>query len=258
MMNSLVENVGQQGIPILAVTSGNLDSLSQGLLESHSTWIRATGFKAKTGEFCLLPNPIGEIDSVILGIDCSSNINAWGNLSRLLPPKTYSIKQELSVHQANMAALAWALGNYRFTKYRTANDEAANLILPANAGNDLVNRIVEGIFLARDLINRPAQDLGPTRLSSEVNEIAKRYDAQCYTIMGKTLLDKNYPAIHAVGRAAVAPPQLIDLHWGEANAPKITLVGKGVCFDTGGLDLKSSSGMRKMKKDMGGAATMLA
>jgi leucyl aminopeptidase len=154
-------------------------------------------------------------------------------------------------------ALGWALGCYAFTRYKARKRSFADLVWPAGADRGLVERLARGIGRARDLINTPTEHLGPTELAGAVEDLAARHDARCRIIAGEALLRENYPMIHAVGRASASPPALADLTWGDDAAPKVTLVGKGVCFDSGGLDLKPSGGMRLMKKDMGGAATLM-
>ncbi len=156
------------------------------------------------------------------------------------------------------AALAFALGSYRFTRYRKQDGKEVKLELPGNVDGEDLSRIVDGVTLARDLINTPANDLGPAELEAAARTLAARHGAEVRAVVGEDLLEQNFPLIHAVGRAAARPPRLIDLTWGEAGHPKITLIGKGVCFDSGGLDIKPESGMLNMKKDMGGAASMLA
>ena len=155
--------------------------------------------------------------------------------------------------------LGWALGAYRFNRYREAEREAARLVLPERRLRiGRAERIAEAIWMARDLINTPAEDMGPGDLAAAAADLAARFNASCSVVEGDALLDGNYPAIHAVGRASSRHPRLIDLTWGRSGAPSVTLVGKGVCFDTGGLNLKNAAGMLRMKKDMGGAAAVLA
>jgi leucyl aminopeptidase len=177
-------------------------------------------------------------------------------LPSLLPAGTYRFAN--TPHDARLAALAFALGAYRFARYRKAEDKDVRLELPEGVdGADLI-RIAEGVTLARDLINTPANDLGPAELESAARDVATRHRASFHAIVGENLLTENFPLIHAVGRAADRAPRLVDIGWGDPAHPKITLIGKGVCFDTGGLDIKTESGMLNMKKDMGGAATVLA
>jgi leucyl aminopeptidase len=179
-----------------------------------------------------------------------------GALPTLLPARTYRFPE--APPDARLAALAFALATYRFGRYRKLDEPMARLELPAGVDGEDLTRIAEGVFLARDLINTPANDMGPAELEEAARTLAARHGASFTTIVGDDLLKQNFPLIHAVGRAADRAPRLIDMIWGDSSHPKITLVGKGVCFDTGGLDIKPESGMLNMKKDMGGAASMLA
>ena len=157
-----------------------------------------------------------------------------------------------------MRRWAGSLGTYHFGRYRPKKKPAPKLVVPSGVDGAEISRIAEAVFLARNLINTPANDMGPQELSDAARAVAARHGAKFAEIAGEALLKKNYPLIHAVGRGSARPPRLIDLRWGNPGAPKVTLVGKGVCFDTGGYDLKSSAGMLTMKKDMGGAAVSLA
>ena len=177
-------------------------------------------------------------------------------LTQHLPDGVYRFAN--APHDARLGALAFALGMYRFTRYRKADARAIQLDLPQSVDRDELEHIVEGVTLARDLINTPANDMGPAQLEQAARKLASRHSATISAIVGDELLEKNFPLIHAVGRAAAGAPRLIDMSWGDANHPRVTLVGKGVCFDTGGLDIKPDTGMLNMKKDMGGAATALA
>jgi leucyl aminopeptidase len=181
-----------------------------------------------------------------------------GRLPGLLPPGDYRFDGGLK--DARLAALAFALGAYRFERYRKRDEQQARLVTPDGVDAAELARIVEGVALARDLINTPPNDMGPAELQDAAFALAKRHGAVARCTIGDKLLDENFPLIHAVGRAADAArtPRLIDLIWGDEGHPKVTLVGKGVCFDTGGLDLKPSAAMLLMKKDMGGAASVLA
>jgi leucyl aminopeptidase len=179
-----------------------------------------------------------------------------GRLATLLPAGHYRFAN--TPHDARLAALAVALGSYKFTRYRKAEASGVTLALSNEVDGADVSRIAEGVALARDLINTPANDMGPAELEEAARTLAARHGAKASAIVGDELLTQNFPLIHAVGRASPRAPRLVDFTWGDAAAPKITLVGKGVCFDTGGLDLKPSSGMLTMKKDMGGAACVLA
>jgi len=181
---------------------------------------------------------------------------AMAELPRALARGTFFIDGAVTSAEATNAAVAWSLGCYRFRRYKKGEDSRAVLLWPMGADRAQVQRIVAAVTLVRDLVNTPAEDMGPAELAAAAAAVAARYRAKVKVTTGPTLA-QSFPTIHAVGRAAARGPRLIDLRWGPARAPKVTLVGKGVCFDSGGLDLKPASGMRWMKKDMGGAATVL-
>ncbi|NIV73773.1 MAG: leucyl aminopeptidase family protein, partial [Gammaproteobacteria bacterium] len=179
---------------------------------------------------------------------------ALAHLPTALPAGSYRLAAEWPEDVIERAALGWALGVYQFTRYRKRAAPKAKLVVEPAGRLRRVRRQVEGIYRVRDLVNTPAEDMSPKDLAHTVKEMGRDFDASVKEIVGDALLSKNFPAIHAVGRAAAHPPRLIDLRWGKKQDPKLTLVGKGVCFDSGGLDLKPASGMRLMKKDMGGGA----
>jgi leucyl aminopeptidase len=182
---------------------------------------------------------------------------AVGLLPSVLPPSLYHLA-DASLN-GELAAIAWGLGAYRFRRYKSGDGEnVAQLRLPRGVEQARVLSIVEAVWLGRDLINTPASDMGPQELEEAAQQLAKRHGASVTSIVGDDLLAKNLPMVHAVGRASDRAPRLIDLTWGRSGAARITLVGKGICFDTGGLDIKPPSAMLIMKKDMGGAATALA
>jgi len=223
--------------------------------EPRQAWLAASGFTAEAGSLCLLPD--GE--AALFGWD-KTDFWSFAALPGKLPPGDWRIDAPLSAEQANGAALGWGLANYAFTRFKSkAKEKSAKprLVWPAGADRAQIARLIDAIGLARDLVNMPANALGPTALAEAALAVARRFGAESKIIVGDDLLAENYPIIHAVGRASADAPRLIDLRWGEASAPKVTLVGKGVCFDSGGLDLKSSSNMKLMKKDMGGAAIAL-
>ena len=216
-------------------------------------WLAGTGFKAKPGAVSLLP----DAGAVLVTADPAEPWDAAA-LQSALPAGDWRIDDPAGLLPPAYAALGWALAAYRFTRYRRDDAERPRLVLPEGPGVARSLHIGEATWQARDLVNTPANDLGPAELAEAVVEVAARFRAECQVTVGDDLLAANYPAVHAVGRASDRAPRLIDLRWGDAAAPKVTLVGKGVCFDTGGLDIKPSSGMLMMKKDMGGAALMLA
>jgi leucyl aminopeptidase len=247
-------------VPVTFVTAARWSEQRASLEAPASAFATAAGFEPRAGRHLLLPGKDGALAGVLFGLenadDPARDLMRAGALPGLLPEGTYRFAN--APHDARLAALAFALGSYRFARYRKADDKAMKLELPGNVDGVDLSRIVEGVALARDLINTPANDMGPGELETAAREVASRHSASFRAIVGSDLLSDNFPLIHAVGRAADRAPRLIDMSWGEPTHPKITLIGKGVCFDTGGLDIKPESGMLNMKKDMGGAATVLA
>ncbi len=280
MPDYLTSRGGARALPITPLAPDGLAPWLKSQTASVRKWIAATGFAAEPGTHALVPNGRGEFTRVVAGIDDGKpdGFFDWGGLAARLPIPAgrrgiYRIDADLEPATASRAALAWAVGTYRFDHYKsgqsgdkgksrtTGRRDFATLVWPKGADRAAVERTAEAIFLARDLINTPTSDMGPGDLAEAAQGLARRHKARCRVIAGDELLKKGYPAIHAVGRAAAArgprAPRLIDLTWGRTSHPKITLVGKGVCFDTGGLGLKPSGSMKLMKKDMGGAAHVL-
>jgi leucyl aminopeptidase len=247
-------------VPVTFVTTATWSEI-RGHLDARSrAFAEAAGFEPKTGRHVLLPAADGGLAGVLFGLepadDPAKDLLRPGALPGLLPGGTYRFAN--TPHDARLAALAFALGSYRFTRYRQAEDKEIRLELPAGVDGADLRRIAEAVGLARDLINTPANDMGPVELQTAAQTLATRHQASFRATIGADLITENFPLIHAVGRAADRAPRLIDMGWGDPSHPKITLIGKGVCFDTGGLDIKNDSGMLNMKKDMGGAATVLA
>ncbi|MEI7804169.1 MAG: leucyl aminopeptidase family protein [Hyphomicrobiales bacterium] len=245
-------------IPVWFAGTDTLDAVLGKLDAPARTFTRAAGFEAKGGRHLILPKPDGGIAAVLFGIEtakAAKDLFLPGRLSSLLPPGTYHFAN--APHDARLGALAFALGAYQFTRYRKAKAHGVRLVLPDGVDGDELTRIAEGVALARDLINTPSNDMGPAELEDAARALAKQHGAKIAVTIGDELV-KNFPLIHAVGMASPRAPRLIDLTWGKDSDPKITLVGKGVCFDTGGLDIKNDAGMLNMKKDMGGAACVLA
>jgi leucyl aminopeptidase len=245
------------GVPIMPVTPAELPAHLQALGPAAERWAEATRFAAEPGKLLLLPDESGRLSRVLAGVADGDRLWAIAHGPDALPEGTYRLDGVATGGDQTRLALGWALGSYGFTRYRKRERGLARLEWPAGADRDRVEALAEAFWLARDLINTPAEDLGPAELAGAVEDLAGRHGARMKLIVGEKLLDENYPAIHAVGRASTRAPRLADLTWGDERAPRLTLVGKGVCFDTGGLDLKPSSGMRMMKKDMGGAATLM-
>jgi len=247
-------------VPIWFVAAGTYAQVREQIGAAARRFAESAKFEPKPGQSLLLPGPDGALAGVLFGLEPADKPDKDrflpGRLPGLLPAGTYRFAN--TPHDSRLAALAFALGSYKFTRYRKTEPGCAQLELPEDIDGADLTRIAEGVTLARDLINTPANDMGPAELADAASALAQRHGAIFRAIVGDELLKQNFPLIHAVGHASPRAPRLIDVTWGDPAAPKITLVGKGVCFDTGGLDIKSDAGMLNMKKDMGGAACMLA
>ena len=242
-------------IPITPVSAAGLPQW----LDAHPAardWLAAVGFKGEPGTFAFLADGDQRAAAVLASPAEGEPVWAFAGMPAALPEGTYAIEAHDGVSPADLA-LGWALGSYAFTRYKPPKRRPATLAWPAKADRSEVERIANAVFLARDLINTPAEDMGPPQLADAALAVANAHGAKTQIIVGDELLERNYPTIHIVGRASARAPRLIDLRWGDERASKVTLVGKGVCFDTGGLDLKPREGMLEMKKDMGGAAVVL-
>jgi leucyl aminopeptidase len=261
----IVSDGGASGVPIWLAPQGGWKAALAHLASTQLAWLDANGFDGALRKHVLLPGSAGTIEGVVLGIGMPDGANVavstatlFGTLPPLLPAGTYRLGDP-SACDPTMAAIAWGLGSYAFRRYKANGARKGPvLIMPETADAKQAMAAVEGIWLGRDLINTPSNDMGPAELEIAARALGARHDATVDAVIGDDLIEKNFPLIHAVGRASVRPPRLIDLTWGRADAVKITLIGKGICFDTGGLDIKTASGMLLMKKDMGGAAAALA
>ena len=233
-----------QATPIWFVHSGNLDSVQKEIGERARAFVATAGFEAKAGRLLLLPAGDGKLAGALFGIekpgDSETDRFRPGQLSVLLPPGTYRFAN--APHDARLAALAFALGTYQFTRYRKTDTRKIHLVVPDGVDGDDLSRIVEGVTLCRDLTNTPSNDMGPAELEAAGRAFARRHGATVKVTSGDALA-KNFPLVNAVGAGSARKPRLIDITWGKPGDPKITLVGKGVCFDTGGLDIKPDSGM---------------
>lgn len=246
-------------IPIIPIETAVFAAWLKKQPAAIKRWVESAGFTAQAGEVSLVAGKDGALSSVLLGVEDHQGLWAYAALPESLPEGRYRIDAVLEKEGATNAAIGWALGCYRFERYKSKKKAAKwpDLVWPRNCDKGAVRRTADAIGLVRDLINTPAEDMGPAELATAARRLARTHKARARVVVGDALLKQNYPAIHAVGRASVNAPRLIDLTWGRRDAPKVTLVGKGVCFDTGGLDLKAAPGMLRMKKDMGGAAHVL-
>ena len=221
-------------------------------------WIESLGIAGNAGDLVVLPGRDGKAAGAVLVISAKPTLWDFGALGTKLPAGTWKLGDTAPVSPTD-AAVAIGLGLWKFERYKGKKSKpSAKFLWPAGADKTRATAMIEAISMARDLITTPSSDMGPADLAAAATEMAKKFKAKISITVGDDLLKKNYPTIHAVGRASVRAPRLIDLTWGNPKDPKVTLVGKGVCFDTGGLDLKPASGMLNMKKDMGGAATVMA
>lgn len=247
-------------IPLYIVQASAFDDWAATQPESVAAWLEANGFTASLGEVCLIPNESGVPEMAVVGYGKPAT-RARGRFhlakaAETLPAGTYHIETGLEGNELEEAALGWLLSGYQFTRYRQQKPNKVRLKAPENIDAARIEAIAAGEVLTRDLINTPATDMGPQELEDAFLALAAEHGARAQVVMGDDLLTQNLPMIHAVGRASDRAPRLLDMRWGDAG-PTLTLVGKGVCFDTGGLNIKPGSSMRLMKKDMGGAATVM-
>ncbi|WP_135211054.1 leucyl aminopeptidase family protein [Vitreimonas flagellata] len=245
-------------VPIHAIRTGEWSQW----IERHSETLRrlaaAHDFQAQNARILLVPATDGAIERVLFGVGDKANVNVMGALAQHLPAGDYRIAFGPREFAPTQVAIAWGLGAYAFDRYKKRKRPAPNLAPQDGADMAEAARIVSATWLVRDLVNTPTNDMGPDALHAAAEAIAQAHGADFEAIVGDALMEQNYPLIHAVGRAAAQAPRLLHLSWGDISAPRLALVGKGVTFDTGGLDIKPSAGMRMMKKDMGGAAHALA
>jgi len=246
---------GGRTLPVFAVTPAHLETKMVDPVALD--WARKAGWKGDAGSLLLVPSANGDLCGALFGLGKNPSDNPYltGKLARLLPSGDWHI--ETAPLTANRLLLGYGLGSYRFNKYKADNSERPTLMIPADADAARIKRLLAGVFLARDLINVPANDMGPDALEAAFRALAAHYKADVSVVRGDDLLQQNFPLIHAVGRAAEQAPRLLKLRWGKKGHRKVALVGKGVTFDTGGLDIKPSASMLLMKKDMGGAANVM-
>ncbi len=259
-MSALIESRSGQrhGIAIETTDPAHLAASRRRLTAAQRRWLGESGFVAAPGSFALLPDSAGKLVRVLVGVDPDDALSALAGLPCSLPEADYQLASEgVLGADPSLALLGWALGAYQFTRYRQSKRAPARLIVAADELAQ-VAPLVEATERVRDLVNTPTEDMGPEQLGAVIKALGKTHKARVRDWVGDELLKANFPTIHAVGRASHRAPRLIELSWGKSTDPKLVVVGKGVCFDSGGLDLKGSDGMRWMKKDMGGAAHAIA
>jgi leucyl aminopeptidase len=255
-MDVVVAEAGEAA-PLHVVAAEELDAFLEARSAPNAAYARACGFTAAAGELIVLPDASGAAARVVLGAGKGDDPFVLGAAPLKLAARDYAIASAPEGWSADEMALAWSLGAYRFERYKAAERSPARLVAPSGADLAETARIADAVYLVRDLVNTPAGDMGPEALEAAARELAKAQGASVKVVTGDKLLKENFPAVHAVGRAAAEPPRLIEIEWGEKDAPRLAIAGKGVCFDTGGLNIKTGDGMRLMKKDMGGAAHAL-
>lgn len=245
-------------VPIHAIRTAEWKQWDERHPESLRRLAKAHDFQAQNARILLVPATDGSIERVLFGVGDKAAVNVMGALAQHLPAGDYRIAFAPREFNATTIAVAWGLGAYAFDRYKKRKRPAPRLAPPEGADMAEAARIVEACWLARDLVNTPTNDMGPDALHAAAENVARDSGAAFEAVVGDALLAQNYPLIHAVGRASAQAPRIVHIGWGDPAAPRVALVGKGVTFDTGGLDIKPSAGMRMMKKDMGGAAHALA
>jgi leucyl aminopeptidase len=257
---------GSAALPLWLLYEDEVEGWKNAQAAHVATWLGEHQFKAEKHRVLLVPDPHGSVMLAIAGLGKrQAELSLWhsAGLPERLAPRRYRLAQDFTAAEATQLYLGFVYGAYRYDRYRSAKPERlATLEPPENADRAYVELAGEALTWARDWINTPASDLGPSQLGAAVRNVAERHRARYREWVGDELLSANFPAIHAVGRASAEPPRLAEIRWsprgGGQGLPRLALIGKGVCFDSGGLDIKPSSGMALMKKDMGGAAVALA
>ena len=261
MLACFTTELGTKPITIYPILAAKFVAWREQQSTTIQNWLETTGFAGEAGEFCYLPADGGNAPQVICLQKSAGDYSVFAKLSAKLSAGTYLLADAnalcIEPKQQRSIYLMWGIGSYQFLNYQDKSVHPAKLYFPEAMAKTDVLEFIYSMNLVRDLINTPTADMGPAELAAVVKTVAKQFKASVDIIEGDRLLKKNYPLIHAVGRGSARAPRLIDLTWGDKKNPKVTLVGKGVCFDSGGLDLKSTAGMALMKKDMGGSAHAL-
>lgn len=252
-MNNALGTDGSDAMPLVAVDAEHFATIIATLGERATAWCKSNDFAGESGRMLAVPADDGTATAMLVGCSQRDGVYAMASLPSRLPVGRYALDARGIALDPYNIALGWALGAYRFTRYKKATRAPAQLVVSAEIEKRLTP-VLAAACQVRDLINTPTEDMGPVELAGAVRELANKHSADYREWVGDELLADNFPTIHAVGRASHRPPRLAMLSHGSADAPHVVIVGKGVCFDTGGLDIKGADGMRWMKKDMGGAA----
>ena len=256
------QDLPSEVVPIVVdvVTTEDWSRFSANLTEAQRVFADARNFKGEGGQRLRLPEADGRVKRVLLGLGDDPTIAEMrlGSLSANLSSGYYQFGQLPSGVDSRLAAIAWGMGAYRFDRYLSEKSDPPLLVLDDDSAETEIVSSVAATALCRDLINTPASDMGPAALEKAGRDLAEKFDAKVSSVVGEDLLEQNFPMIHAVGRAAHEPPRLVEIEWGDPSHPRLAVIGKGITFDTGGVNMKSASGARIMKKDMGGAAHALA
>jgi len=258
MSDYFITDTEQPVVPIVPLIKSKYPEWLAKQSSKIKNWLQANKFNADSGSYCLIANKDGALKEVFLGLDTEDDFWAFGALPPVLPEGCYKLKNYGNSEQLRRAAIAWGLGSYQFAVYKKPKHATTKLLVDANNGLDYINNVVSSITFARDLINYPAENMGPASLAKAITSLGIEFDGTVKQTIGDDLEQANFNAIYAVGKGSSCKSRLLDLTWGDSKHPKVTLVGKGVCFDSGGLDIKTSHGMLEMKKDMTGAAYALS
>ena len=256
-MSVNLKKPGAAAVPVHLIDRASFAKRSAKLPAATRRWLATVGFDGKPDTHALVADATGRLKAVWAGVHAVQHPFALASLPRALPPGRYRLGDAGLAADDQAAALSWELGSYVFDLYKPARREAAELVLAPSAAATRGLLMAAAIAATRDLVNTPAEHMGPAELAEAARMVAEQHGASFKQTVGEALLKAGFPAVHAVGRASTRAPRVIELNWGKARDPKLTLVGKGVCFDSGGLDIKGADGMRLMKKDMGGAANVL-
>ena len=246
----------QNSIPLWVIKNGNLTKWLEDKPKIYRVWLKSNNFKEKAGKHIFLPKPSGEIAGLIAIVPKKISIWSLADIPVKVKNKYFFIENDISSDEETKLVIGWGLGTYKFSLYKKNNSEYSSLYVSKKVNWDKARRIIAGTFFSRDLVNIPANDLGPNEFESAARDLGKNYGADVDVVIGNNLIS-SFPTIHTVGAASSRAPRLIDLNWNSNENPEVILIGKSVCFDSGGLDIKSSIGMKKMKKDMGGGAIAL-